>query len=560
MLYLGKGVPLENQYFFQDSFTQFATLIVNVHHIIWYFATGIAVFVCWLLVIIVWEFKLEKYVTLKTKVRKNQINIISIDSFRIRSFIRLFSLLFAEKIEKKYPQLAWLYPWLDSNIKPEDFKEDYAKYKIETSMKFNHGELIEFLWLLAPCFILVLIAIPSFCILLSLKVEYDPFQHIKVIGNQWYWTYEVPVDKYHFYWTKHSRNEYWGISPLTNIFELGLLPYNRMFVLDLRDFFKEYETLYNNIDDRRLFLENRNLVETAYYEKTIFDTVRYSLQGAYGGEMFSDKFEYIKEYRNAVLTLVPYESPTLTGPYVPLVFENSLCHNSESVACLSEIIKIFYNSSTSTEHGDIIFENVDVWGIGYEKNVVNTSFDSYMVHEDDLAFGDYRLLEVDYPLDIRARKMYRVLITSNDVLHSWAIPSLGIKMDAVPGRLNQLYLYVLSSGMYYGQCSELCGINHGFMPIVVRVSDESIRFIPYSDFSFLVFMPDWLNTDKELSYVSENEWRNGTGFVSKEEMVIFAKMQENANSEYLSEYNRWLKAEAWSDYNTVYGGMKPFFI
>jgi hypothetical protein len=78
-------------------------------------------------------------------------------------------------------------------------------------------------------------------------------------------------------------------------------------------------------------------------------------------------------------------------------------------------------------------------------------------------------------------------------------------MDAVPGRLNQLYLYVLSSGMYYGQCSELCGINHGFMPIVVRVSDESIRFIPYSDFTFVPFMPDWLLIKNQLSCVTEEE-------------------------------------------------------
>jgi hypothetical protein len=191
-----------------------------------------------------------------------------------------------------------------------------------------------------------------------------------------------------------------------------------MFVLDLKEHFTEDELLCNNINDIRLFLENHNLAEIAYYEKTIFDTARYCLQGAYGGEMFSDKFEYIREYRNAVLVLVPYEAPTVTGPYVSLVFENSLCQNSESIACLSEIIKFFYSRTDSTQRGDIILENVDVWGIGYEKNVVNTSFDSYMVHEDDLALGDYRLLEVDYPLDIRARKMYRVLITSNDVLHS----------------------------------------------------------------------------------------------------------------------------------------------
>jgi len=63
----------------------------------------------------------------------------------------------------------------------------------------------------------------------------------------------------------------------------------------------------------------------------------------------------------------------------------------------------------------------------------------------------------------------RLIITSSDVLHAWAVPSLGIKMDAVPGRLNQVYTYLLRPGIFYGQCSELCGVNHGFMPIKIVV-------------------------------------------------------------------------------------------
>jgi heme/copper-type cytochrome/quinol oxidase subunit 2 len=79
-----------------------------------------------------------------------------------------------------------------------------------------------------------------------------------------------------------------------------------------------------------------------------------------------------------------------------------------------------------------------------------------------------RLLEVDNRLILPIEYSIRLLITSADVLHSWAIPSFGVKMDAVPGRLNQVSLYINRLGTYYGQCSELCGINHGFMPIVVE--------------------------------------------------------------------------------------------
>jgi cytochrome c oxidase subunit 2 len=95
-------------------------------------------------------------------------------------------------------------------------------------------------------------------------------------------------------------------------------------------------------------------------------------------------------------------------------------------------------------------------------------FDSYMVPEDDLELGQLRLLEVDNRLVLPTHTHVRVLITAADVLHSWAIPSLGVKCDAVPGRLNQTSFYLQREGVFYGQCSEICGANHGFMPIVVE--------------------------------------------------------------------------------------------
>ena len=97
------------------------------------------------------------------------------------------------------------------------------------------------------------------------------------------------------------------------------------------------------------------------------------------------------------------------------------------------------------------------------------SFDSYLLPEDELDTNNelkkYRLLSVDNHLFLPAKRHVRARVTSTDVLHCWAVPSLGIKLDACPGRLNQTSLFIKRNGLYYGQCSEICGVNHGFMPI-----------------------------------------------------------------------------------------------
>jgi cytochrome c oxidase subunit 2 len=96
------------------------------------------------------------------------------------------------------------------------------------------------------------------------------------------------------------------------------------------------------------------------------------------------------------------------------------------------------------------------------------NFDSYLVSTDDLSIGAFRLLEVDNRVLLPINTHIRLLITAADVLHCWAVPSFGIKLDACPGRLSQASLFIKREGYFYGQCSEICGVNHGFMPIVVR--------------------------------------------------------------------------------------------
>ena len=104
----------------------------------------------------------------------------------------------------------------------------------------------------------------------------------------------------------------------------------------------------------------------------------------------------------------------------------------------------------------------------FESKLGTINFDSYMIPEDELELGELRLLEVDNRIVLPVNFHVRVIVTAADVLHSWAVPSLGIKVDACTGRLNQTSLFVLREGVFFGQCSEICGVGHGNMPIVVE--------------------------------------------------------------------------------------------
>ena len=99
---------------------------------------------------------------------------------------------------------------------------------------------------------------------------------------------------------------------------------------------------------------------------------------------------------------------------------------------------------------------------------LNIEFTSYPKPTEDLKLGELRLLEVDNRVVLPILIPIRVLITASDVMHAWAIPSLGIKIDAIPGRINHGLIYILREGLYYGQCSELCGQGHAYMPIAVE--------------------------------------------------------------------------------------------
>lgn len=120
------------------------------------------------------------------------------------------------------------------------------------------------------------------------------------------------------------------------------------------------------------------------------------------------------------------------------------------------------------------FRSYESSNISYIKSLnkfffIDYNYESIIINEDDLPEGGKRLLETDTSLVLPYNIAIKFLITSSDVLHAWALPELGIKVDAVPGRLNQAITIPSNLGLYYGQCSELCGVSHGFMPIKVNI-------------------------------------------------------------------------------------------
>lgn len=109
------------------------------------------------------------------------------------------------------------------------------------------------------------------------------------------------------------------------------------------------------------------------------------------------------------------------------------------------------------------------WYWSYEySDFSGIEFDSYIIPQNEINLDSFRLLDVDNRVILPINNQIRILVSATDVLHSWTVPSLGVKIDASPGRLNQTNFFINRPGLYYGQCSEICGANHSFMPIVIE--------------------------------------------------------------------------------------------
>ena len=157
--------------------------------------------------------------------------------------------------------------------------------------------------------------------------------------------------------------------------------------------------------------------------------------------------------------------------------------------------KILYKQDTIPK-ADLTIKAIGYqWYWGYEYPDENIIFESYMIEDKDLKANQPRLLAVDNEVVVPVNKVVKVLITANDVLHAWALPAFGVKRDAVPGRINETWFKAEKEGTYYGQCSELCGIKHAFMPITVKVVSEE-KYQDWLSEARVKFAKDEIKNDK----------------------------------------------------------------
>lgn len=142
-------------------------------------------------------------------------------------------------------------------------------------------------------------------------------------------------------------------------------------------------------------------------------------------------------------------------------------------------LQLLYLTDEIVEPGVTIKAIGHQWYWRYEyTDFCDIEFDSYIINTIDLEEGQFRLLEVDNRIVLPINIEIRLLVSAADVIHSWTVPALGVKADAIPGRLNQIRFIIQRPGVFYGQCSEICGANHRFIPIAVE-SVNTNRFISW---------------------------------------------------------------------------------
>lgn len=212
----------------------------------------------------------------------------------------------------------------------------------------------------------------------------------------------------------------------------------------------------------------------------------------------------------ALLVYVMFKFSAKNNPVPSKTSHNTLVEVAWTVVPIMILVviavpsfKILYDQERIPEKVDLTFKATGYqWYWGYEYPDQKVAFESRLVEEKDLKAGELRLLTVDNPVVVPVNATVRVLVTASDVVHAWTVPAFGVKKDAYPGRINQLWFKAERIGTYYGQCSELCGTLHGYMPIMVKVVSQE-DFAKWMDEAKKKFASEDAGEPKRLAAVRD---------------------------------------------------------
>ena len=375
-------------------------------------------------------------------------------------------------------------------VEPRKWKTAQTRFPLmqfQNGHGITHDTTLEIIWTIIPTFVLLFIATPSFALIYALDEIVDPELTIRVIGRQWYWTYEYPD---HLTFDVQTNNEMVGNDFYNELAVSGLPIKRKKMNFDQSRVWQQQQYLkptMGRIQRDREMLLLRMPTDPPNPDDLPYQSWLNSIgfEASYSYLIFANHiFFQRREAEGAVWTPARDIHPLLPDGE-DMYFVNTFKYPRVAAATLfnsqqlteADYKKMVSEADMSTKFSQIVttiqpkvmhmgFRNATVLAF----NVPGFAFNSYIVPTEDLFPGAFRLLEVDRRVVLPVQTNIRVLVTSYDVLHSWTVPAFGIKVDALPGRLNEYFLNANFMGIFYGQCSEICGVNHGFMPIKVEIT------------------------------------------------------------------------------------------
>ena len=376
-----------------------------------------------------------------------------------------------------------------------------AGWIIRFPWQASHNTLIEIIWTLVPAYSLFLIAMPSFALLYAMDEVIQPDVTLKIEGRQWFWVYEYTVLPPGIASSGEGEIEVGVIDEVVPVEQELEKKYLPGFVI----------VIFIDLESGLMYCPDLDKSNTLYWIFRMYYP-EVPLEGPleeFKGSIFDlgddPDYRFILDhvcYWGYANTIFIDEYALKHWIYGDKPWERFHVYRFDHNA--HYIMLIFIQRSLS---------RYDYYG---ECFLVN--FESYLQKVNNKTIGA-RLLQCDRLVFLPAWEHVRLLITSADVLHSWAVPSFGVKMDACPGRLNQTFVRILRTGLFYGQCSELCGVNHGFMPIsVASVIKRDFVFIRHHQIAqslfpevtgsvkFQKFLTYLFNTVYEDHIEEESEW------------------------------------------------------